>query len=1286
MRAILILLLVAVSAPIGQAQEPAEPASLGRDLSASFALPEGLEARVWAESPQFFNPTNIDVDARGRIWVTEAVNYRRFRNGSDDYLHHRAGDRVVILEDSTGDGVCDKSKVFVQDADLLSPLGIAVIGNRVIVSCSPKIFVYTDDDGDDVPDRREVLLEGFGGRDHDHGVHAVIAGPDGRHYFNTGNAGPHRVTDKAGWSLRSGSIYGGGGGLISDDGRQWTGGLMLRMESDGRGLKVLSHNYRNPYELAIDSYGDLWHNDNDDDGNRGCRVSWIMEGSNRGFFSADGSRSWQADRRPGQETATAHWHQDDPGVMPAGDITGAGAPTGIVVYEGDALGREHRGSLLSCDAGRNAIFGYSPVLSGADFRLERRVFMAPAAKGKSELKRPGWFRPSDIAAGTDGALYVADWFDPMVGGHGMQDKRGFGRIYRITRKGRATPVPRLDFKSRAGLAHALASPAINVRSAAREKLDSEGTDELAQLFSAAPTGPIQARYVWLLARSGKRGRAFVAKLLDDPDERLRIAAFRALRTVMPEPLELAKLCEVGASRALDREIAIMLRDLIYEDCRELLIALAKNHDGEDRSYLEAIGIAAEGKEARLYTDLLADSGTQPLRWSKSFADIAWRLHPVAAVPAFMVRALAPQLEANERRRAVDAIAFIEHRDAAEAMVQIAMGGPTDIRALASWWVRHQQNFAWKRFDVAGRLGLGDARPEAAIWRSGRMGQGTREIDIDITGAEKLWLVAADGGDGNSHDWADWVSPVLVGPEGEVSLAALPWVAGKSEWGQVRRDRNCNDGPLVIDGKRYEHGIGTHANSEVLFHFPAHEFTRFKARVGPDDSGTRQSGAKTSLEFAVFVETKAREPDRIAAARAELLAADTDARARRKLAAKLAIDPEGGSLLLNLAARDELPDAIRRTVEDRIFANPDLSVRALASEFFTRRNDEGTAYPTVKELLTLGGDAERGRRIFFGEKAKCHSCHSHSGRGTDLGPDLTAIRIKYERPQVLDAVLNPSAAISFGYESWLIETADGRMNTGFILADGETIILKDTNGKKHVIPAEHIVFRRRQRLSAMPDNVATGLDPQELMDVVSFLRADHDAPPPFGEVIELFNGRDLTGWTVFSPDSKAGAQAWSVKDGLLCCEGRPIGYLRTEADYLDFELELEWRFNPARGPGNSGVLLRLVGEDKVWPKSIEAQLMHRNAGDIWNIDRVSMVVTPARTEGRRTEKRLPSNELPLGQWNRYRIRMDRGELTLAVNGVIQNRAWDCEALPGKIGLQSEGAPIQFRRIRLRPILR
>src|SRR5690606_37342723 len=208
-------------------------------------------------------------------------------------------------------------------------------------------------------------------------------------------------------------------------------------------------------------------------------------------LSADGTRSWQADQRPWQDVFSAHWHQDDPGVMPAGDNAGAGSPTGVAVNEGDGLGTKYRGMLLSADAGRNVVFGYHPTRKSSGYDLGQRRNFITSLAGDNEgyvwndsagnALPVKWFRPSDIAFGTDGALYVADWYDPVVGGHQMQDSIGYGRIYRITRRGKNPKSPVFDLTTVAGQMKALQSPAINVRYTAAVKLMSTGDGALPEV-------------------------------------------------------------------------------------------------------------------------------------------------------------------------------------------------------------------------------------------------------------------------------------------------------------------------------------------------------------------------------------------------------------------------------------------------------------------------------------------------------------------------------------------------------------------------------------------------------------------------------------------------------------------------------------------------------------------------------------------------------------------------------------------------------------------------------------
>lgn len=185
-----------------------------------------------------------------------------------------------------------------------------------------------------------------------------------------------------------------------------------------------------------------------------------------------------------------------------------------------------------------------------------------------------------------------------------------------------------------------------------------------------------------------------------------------------------------------------------------------------------------------------------------------------------------------------------------------------------------------------------------------------------------------------------------------------------------------------------------------------------------------------------------------------------------------------------------------------------------------------------------------------------------------------------------------------------------------------------------------------------------------------------------ERFDLFNHRDLAGWAYYLNEEGAKMEdTWRVVDGILICKGTPAGYIRTEADHTNYHLVVEWRWNPlTKVAGNSGVLLRKIGEDKIWPRSIEAQLQSGSAGDFWNIGDFPMQASRERSNGRNT-KHIKANEYPIGEWNRYDIHVDGGIVELRVNGEVLNTATECQETPGKICLQSEGAEIHFRTVRL-----
>ena len=354
------------------------------------------------------NPCDMDVDEQGRVWITEGANYRSsFQKWG---MLRPDGDRIVVLQDSNGDGAADKATTFYQDMSINSALGICVLGNKVIVSSAPNVFVLTDTDGDGKADKRELMFTGISGFDHDHAVHAFVFGPDGKLYFNFGNAGSQLKRPSEG--LKDVPLHGLisktdmaaavpvldiEGIEVSAKGKPYRQGMVFRCNLDGSEVEVLGHNFRNNYEVAVDSFGTLWQSDNDDDGNRGVRINYVMEHGNFGYTDeitgAGWDTGWKKAKAKGaseSEKPGYHWYQQDPGVVPNLLQTGNGSPTGICVYEGDLLPEVFRGQVIHCDAGPRVVRAYPVEKSGAGYKATiENVLTSPDS----------WFRPSDVCVG-----------------------------------------------------------------------------------------------------------------------------------------------------------------------------------------------------------------------------------------------------------------------------------------------------------------------------------------------------------------------------------------------------------------------------------------------------------------------------------------------------------------------------------------------------------------------------------------------------------------------------------------------------------------------------------------------------------------------------------------------------------------------------------------------------------------------------------------------------------------------------------------------------------------------
>jgi putative membrane-bound dehydrogenase-like protein len=769
---------VAPSAPAGGGAGDRYGLEKAKANMATFKTPDGLKASLFAAEPMIQNPTNIDIDPRGRVWAVECLNYRK-------YLETRPeGDRVVILEDTNGDGEADTAKTFFQDKELTNPLGICVLpqpkGTKVIVSAAPWVWLLTDADGDDVAEDAKKIFKIGGVWNYDHQIHAFVFGPDGKFYFNSGNS----ITDL---NFPDGTrVKDMAGNEITNKGQPYRGGMVFRCDIDletgkATNIETLGHNFRNNYEVGVDSFGAMWQSDNDDDGNKGVRINYVMEFGNYGYGDELTGAGWQTPRvNIEKEIPLRHWHQNDPGVVPNLLQTGQGSPTGILVNEGTALGPQFTNQLIHCDAGPRTTRAYPVTPDGAGYKAEMIDILTSS---------DSWYRVSDCAIAPDGSLVIADWYDPGVGGHAMGDHEPgkiMGRIYRVAATDAKSAAPKPDFTTAAGAAQALTSPNLPTQSAAWNALHAMGAKaepELLALFKSE-NPRIRARALGVLARIKGRELQHLRAGLADADENVRIAAIRLATTLeRSNVIDTSPLDEDRAfvgkllrdTPAVRRQIALSLYR--SKKIEPLWVALAQQHDGKDRWYLEALGIGAIGNEDACFDAWLAAVGD---KWNTPAGrDIIWRMRSAKAAGLLAKIIQDQSVPESEKPRYMRSYDFLpESAEKTNALVQLAgLGG--DMNAIAIEALTRVKNANADEYpgvkvalDKQLAASAGTIRFVEIVRDFGLKGQGTAVLDTALKNlqnplaSEALKLVLDDPKAGEILDAA------LSGPQAEAVVTLL----------------------------------------------------------------------------------------------------------------------------------------------------------------------------------------------------------------------------------------------------------------------------------------------------------------------------------------------------------------------------------------------------------------------------------------------------------------------------------------------------------------------------------
>jgi putative membrane-bound dehydrogenase-like protein len=987
----------------------------GEEAVTQFAVADGLEVSLFAAEPMVRNPTDIDVDERGRVWVCEGVNYRSsFQRWG---VLQPAGDRIVVLEDTDGDGKADKETVFYQDPSINAALGICVLGNRVIVSDSPNVFVLTDSDGDGKADKRELLFTGISGVDHDHGVHAFVFGPDGKLYFNMGNESKQlrypltREVPLHGPIANAPSkpVTDLEGNEVSAKGKPYRMGMAFRCNLDGSDVETFAWNFRNNYELAVDSFGTVWQSDNDDDGNRGVRINYVLEHGNFGYADEMTGASWgtgweQARAKGAGEDSKIfyEWHQYDPGVVPDLLHTGGGSPTGILVYEGNLLPEIFRNQLIHCDAGPRVVRAYPARADGAGYHAEIKDILTT---------KDTWFRPSDVCVAPDGSICIADWNDAGVGGHNMADQNletMTGRIYRVAPKGHRSAAPKLELSTAVGCARALQSPNQATRYLAWTTLHSMGKKAEPELLKLWKSGDarMRARALQLLARIEGDADRYVGAALKDKDSDIRITGLRIGRALKLDSVRYVNSLVNDPSPQVRRECAIALRHDQSPEAPRLWSKLAAQYETGDRWYLEALGI---GADKQWDTYLAAWKNDVGAKWNTA-RDIVWRSRS-KDTPALLAALIKdPYTSAPDRDRFFRSFDFIN--------------GPEKQAAL---------------------VGLLSATPETVVFEALRRLKGS---DLDSIPAAKNAVANLLEKNHGTPRFVEIVRDFKVKGQ-EAGLLEIALKNSNASFGAEAMR-------FIVNG----------GQRDILI----------KSLRGPSAGATIEALGNTGEKAIVPL-------------LAPMVTDSSHELTIRKQAVRSLAKVQSGAMeLLKLAEEGKLPADLKLTASTALNYSswPDVKDRAAKLLPPLEGQDSKPLLP-ISLLVRMPGNPGNGAVVFRSDTVGCIKCHQVNGEGTEFGPNLSEIGGKLGKDALYEAILDPSAGISFGYEGWQITLKDGNEASGLVVNETpDELAIKTVGGIITRYRKNEITSRTKQKVSLMPEGLQKTMTTQELADVVEYL--------------------------------------------------------------------------------------------------------------------------------------------------------------------------------------------------------